>query len=80
MPHHINHFSKESFYKTFDKDFKLSYYSRNIPVLGASIQNIIKNKEGLRFGALNIILYPLQILISILTKSDVAFGVILQKK
>ena len=80
LPHHINHFNKKSFSKTFDKDFKLSYYSMNIPVLGASIQNIIKNKKELRFGVLNIILFPLQILISIITKSDVAFGVILQKK
>ena len=80
LPHHINHFNKESFTKAFDKDFKLTYYSINIPVLGTSIQNIIKIKKNLRFSALNIVLFPLQILISILTKSDVALGIILQKK
>ena len=80
LPHHINHFNKESFTIAFDKDFKLIYYSMNVPVLGTSIKNIIKIKKELRFSVLNIILFPLQILISIITKSDVAFGVILQKK
>lgn len=80
LPHHINHFNKESFTKAFDKEFKLIYHSVNIPVLGTSIQNIIKIKKELRFSALNIILFPLQILISILIKSNTALGIVLQKR
>ena len=80
LPHHINHFNKESFTKAFGKDFKLNYYPMNVPVLGTSIQNSIKFKKELRFSALNIVLYPLQILISIFTKSDTALGIVLQKR
>jgi len=80
LPHHINHFNKENFTKAFNKDFKLTFHSMNIPILGTSIQNMLKFKKELRFSILNIILFPLQILISIFTRSDVALGIILKKR
>lgn len=80
LPFHINHFDIELYKKLFSKDYIIYVYKMEVPVLGKSISNIFIKQDSNNFMFLNIILYPIQLLMNFLISKNSAFSIIMKKK
>lgn len=80
LPFHINHFNLKLIIKLFSKNYKIYTYKMVIPVLGKSISNIFIEQGSNLFTFLNIIMFPIQLLINFLMSKNSAFSIIMKKK
>ena len=80
LPFHINHFSLKLIMKLFSKNYEIYTYKMEIPVLGKSISNIFIKQDSNLFTFLNILLFPIQLLINFLMSKNSAFSIIMKKK
>lgn len=79
LPHHINHFNVNSLSKILSNGYKKKIYYLELPVLGQSLVNTFFKESKITFGLINIILYPIQRIFSLIIDTKVAICFILKK-